>query len=459
MFLFLGERKELKKKMVGKWSFVFIYMMGILTFVFTTHHTDQAFTNENKNTVSNEIGEINAELSQLERKYHGIIKENETLVELTPPIFNINICQLHIVKSDKHYNPFYVQLQNGYGRIHSKKFLNCEHHNNYHFEIYGTLCNGGRTEISDVFITVMDINEYAPVFRQPSYVVEIDENRIYKEIIRVEASDKDCTPLYGDVCKYEILNTRNTPFIINNDGIISNIIPLTYKTGHNHIFSVIAYDCAMRASSAVMVTIRLKYQCKSNLIIEKPQVFLVSNNTTEISLFNDAITLNICNDFCPSNNQIEILSKIKLLTNHIGFGCDRELKNCLKKNTINLLSGPWMSELQIDDGSLNNEWINEEVFHFDGQSGAIIPKDALNVSDFSQMPFSIATIFRHKNAEKTIANFNNKRIKEHIICLSDETSMIYIFPIFMSFSINFCFRNESSSYVSVYQELSPNFIN
>jgi calsyntenin 1 len=50
-------------------------------------------------------------------------------------------------------------------------------------------------------------------------VTEVDEGRLYGEIIRVEASDKDCTPLNGDICKYEILTT-DSPFAIDNEGII-----------------------------------------------------------------------------------------------------------------------------------------------------------------------------------------------------------------------------------------------
>ena len=48
-------------------------------------------------------------------------------------------------------------------------------------------------------------------------MTEVDEGRLYQEIIRVEATDKDCTPLFGDVCKYEIL-TLDQPFTIDNEG-------------------------------------------------------------------------------------------------------------------------------------------------------------------------------------------------------------------------------------------------
>lgn len=91
---------------------------------------------------------------------------------------------------------------------------------------------------SAVHISVVDINEYSPIFLQPSYVTEVDEGRLYQEIIRVEATDKDCTAVFGDVCKYEIL-TNDQPFTIDNEGSIRNTEPLSHKASHNHILSVV----------------------------------------------------------------------------------------------------------------------------------------------------------------------------------------------------------------------------
>lgn len=75
----------------------------------------------------------------------------------------------------------------------------------------------------------MDINEYAPAFLEPSYVRQVDEGRLYQEILRVEASDRDCTPKFGDICKYEIL-TSDQPFVIDNEGICSTSFQAQIKT-------------------------------------------------------------------------------------------------------------------------------------------------------------------------------------------------------------------------------------
>lgn len=68
-----------------------------------------------------------------------------------------------------------------------------------------------------VHISVVDINEYPPTFLELSYVCQVDEGRLYEEIVRVEATDRDCTPKFGDICKYEIL-TNDQPFTIDNEG-------------------------------------------------------------------------------------------------------------------------------------------------------------------------------------------------------------------------------------------------
>jgi hypothetical protein len=68
-----------------------------------------------------------------------------------------------------------------------------------------------------VHITVVDVNEYGPTFLEPSYVKQVDEGRLYDQIIRVEATDRDCTAKFGDICKYDIL-TQDQPFTIDNDG-------------------------------------------------------------------------------------------------------------------------------------------------------------------------------------------------------------------------------------------------
>lgn len=56
-----------------------------------------------------------------------------------------------------------------------------------------------------VHVKVTDVNEYAPVFVEPSYVVGVDEGRLYEEILTLQADDQDCSPKFGDICRYELI--------------------------------------------------------------------------------------------------------------------------------------------------------------------------------------------------------------------------------------------------------------
>lgn len=50
--------------------------------------------------------------------------------------------------------------------------------------------------------------------------------------------------------------------ILNVSGAIRNTEPLDYERSHNHILSVVAYDCGMKQSVPVMVTVKVNRICK-----------------------------------------------------------------------------------------------------------------------------------------------------------------------------------------------------
>lgn len=356
----------------------------------------------------------------LETSYHGLIKENETFVEITPliKVDETKICGFHIIKKNKEI-PFQIELVNELGILKAKKTLNCEKRKNYKFDITAVFCDGSHSKSANVHISVIDINEYSPTFLQPSYVTEVDEGRLYQEIIRVEATDKDCTPLFGDVCKYEIL-TSDQPFTIDNEGSIRNTEPLSHKASHNHILSVVAYDCAMKQSAPVMVNIRVRRVCEAHVMGVAERIDYIANSMESVSLF-PKIHLELCDMQCKGEDMV-IQSSVSLKTKHISFGCDRDASQCLKKLS---------EEEQIDNGLIdllqkNTEWTKdlvydegtESIFHFDGSSGAIIPKNVVKSQDFASHQFSVVTLFRHHS----IAS-NDKHTKEHIICSADDHKM------------------------------------
>lgn len=52
------------------------------------------------------------------------------------------------------------------------------------------------------------------------------------------------------------------PFTIDSEGVIRNTEPLDYEKSHNHILSVVAYDCGMKRSQPVMVTVKVNRVCR-----------------------------------------------------------------------------------------------------------------------------------------------------------------------------------------------------
>ncbi|XP_068154241.1 calsyntenin-1 isoform X2 [Drosophila tropicalis] len=349
----------------------------------------------------------------LEKSYHGLIRENETLVEITPliKVDEEKICNFRILKKPYHEIPFQIELVNNLGILRARRTLNCEKRKSYHFEIVAIYCDGTPSNTANVHITVIDINEYAPTFLEPSYVTEVDEGRLYNEIIRVEASDKDCTPLFGDVCKYEILN-NDEPFAIDNEGSIKNTEPLSHKASHNHILSVVAYDCAMKESSPIMVSIKVRRVCEAKFLGIPERIDYTSGSTDSLQLFPNA-RLDLCDISC-SNEELTIHASIALKTKHISFGCDRDISNCSRSLAMKDLlpqGAEWTKELNFDEGA-------EPIFHFDGSAGVVVPDSFIGHYDFSVRPFGIMTIFRHSGQSST-----NKHIKEHIMCSADDHKM------------------------------------
>ncbi|KAM8702851.1 hypothetical protein ACLKA7_005187 [Drosophila subpalustris] len=349
----------------------------------------------------------------LEKSYHGLIRENETLVEITPliKVDEEKICNFRILKKPYHETPFQIELVNNLGILKARRTLNCEKRKSYHFEIVAIYCDGMPSNTANVHITVIDINEYAPTFLQPSYVTEVDEGRLYNEIIRVEAADKDCTPLFGDVCKYEILNS-DEPFTIDNEGSIKNTEPLSHKVSHNHILSVVAFDCAMKESTPIMVSIKVRRVCDAKFLGIPERIDYTSGSTENLQLFPNA-RLDLCNILCSSED-LNIHAAIALKTKHISFGCDRDISNCSTNlNLKDLLprDADWTKELSYDEGP-------EPIFHFSGSSGVVVPDHFVGQHDFSLHPFSIVTIFRHGSKSSL-----NKHTKEHIVCSADDHKM------------------------------------
>jgi len=68
-----------------------------------------------------------------------------------------------------------------------------------------------------IHITVEDVNEFIPEWKDQTYVAEVTEGRIENRILQLDAADADGSEKYSKICHYHLL-TPDVPFQINTDG-------------------------------------------------------------------------------------------------------------------------------------------------------------------------------------------------------------------------------------------------
>lgn len=68
-----------------------------------------------------------------------------------------------------------------------------------------------------VHISVEDVNEYSPHWKNASYVVEVEEGVKDVDILQLEASDEDGSDDYASICIFHLLST-DVPFTVDSTG-------------------------------------------------------------------------------------------------------------------------------------------------------------------------------------------------------------------------------------------------
>lgn len=84
------------------------------------------------------------DIDSLDNGYHGLVKENETVVEVTPPIrASGQVCGFRIVNKHHGEAPFEILARDGgYAELRARRVLNCEKRRNYKFDIAAVGCDG-----------------------------------------------------------------------------------------------------------------------------------------------------------------------------------------------------------------------------------------------------------------------------------------------------------------------------
>uniref|UniRef100_A0A8C7XA10 Calsyntenin 2 n=1 Tax=Oryzias sinensis TaxID=183150 RepID=A0A8C7XA10_9TELE len=188
---------------------------------------------------------------------------------ISPSMSAGEICAFNIHGLDAPFEAVVLNGTSGEGQLRARGLVDCELQKEYTFIIQAHDCGSGprgtegkKSHKAVVHIQVDDVNEFAPVFREPQYHAAVTEGKIYDSILQVEATDQDCSPQYSQICNYQI-TTTNSPFAIDRNGNIRNTEKLSYDSQQHYEILVTAWDCGQkRALHPVPVHIDVKPVCK-----------------------------------------------------------------------------------------------------------------------------------------------------------------------------------------------------
>ncbi|EZA48524.1 Cadherin-related tumor suppressor [Ooceraea biroi] len=135
------------------------------------------------------------------------------------------------------------------GVIRVAKNLNFERKSRYHLTIRGEDCaaevgEAPRIDTAQVTITVLDINDNAPVFLDSPYLAHVIENMVPPGgfVVQVKAYDAD-TPPYNDQVRYFLKEGDTDLFRINaSTGDISLLRPLDRELVPEYTLTLVAMD-------------------------------------------------------------------------------------------------------------------------------------------------------------------------------------------------------------------------
>ena len=89
-------------------------------------------------------------------------------------------------------------------------------------------------------IQVEGIDKFAPVFEKTTYTVDIDEDRLYDNLVQVKAIDNDKEGPNGDICSYEMLST-DAPFQVSSEGTFK--LHLCNHSCLHHLLDCLVLEC------------------------------------------------------------------------------------------------------------------------------------------------------------------------------------------------------------------------
>ncbi|XP_074654847.1 calsyntenin-1-like isoform X2 [Tubulanus polymorphus] len=369
------------------------------------------------------------------RAYHGVIRENERLVQLDPPLRATDkdegsggaICG-YVIQSVAGV-PFEIELKNHITgeaiiKLEPGKTLDAKKNSRYTFDVAAYDCGSPLNKISESPMPVhIKVVEYPnPRWDKDAYRIDLEEGTPQpadKPLVSVRARESRVDD-EGNICDYRIL-TPDVPFKVDNRGNIrlKTGKKISYDEHHNFIIAVVATDCSGRESKPVMVTFKIVKACVKGWkgIATDPIKYRAGSG--RLPFAKDARF-----DMCKTNCTLDKASiKISLGAQHIGKGCDRDTYSIQSQRhlcgahseVVDLLPSAniyntFTKSVPHDEGA-----DSDKMFRFDGETTHIVVPDGM-LSHQIAPRFTIMMWMMHGGVRATSSKHG---AKEQILCSSD----------------------------------------
>ncbi|MFH4977030.1 hypothetical protein AB6A40_003739 [Gnathostoma spinigerum] len=295
----------------------------------------------------------------------GWLREDQNIVSITPELTIVEgtgpICRYELSSETSTDIPFEFEITDkvtGKAKLKVKdgRHLDCSTPQNHLF-VYAVRCeDSAKSESVSLRVTVRDTNDHAPEFPKPWYTFNVDEGKLYPEIARIQATDKDCGHPYGQICRYEITNALNGfPFVIDEQGVLRNTEPLDYNQAKVYILTVVAHDCGMQKSKSTLITVNVRKACKDGVRGVMERINYGAGSGAKRIAPEASIETCAQSKSCTVKS---IESVVRLRLDHLTHGCDRNsiFSEHIHKKFVFLFYSQYSSQQYLTDSTFSKTY-------------------------------------------------------------------------------------------------------
>ena len=248
--------------------------------------------------------------------------------------------------------------------------------------------NDGLGSYASIIISVVDVNEFPPLFPHSSYNISVDENiPLFVPFFTIEAFDEDGGELFGIIHGYHMSGNQNSPITIGSNGSLMATQRLDFESGLVRLtFNLVAVDGGGLISEPVPVTVHILD------VQDTAPTFEISKYSVSIRENADPNSINPIADLQMTADSAGVLSYIVT-----------PIKRCSR---FEVTDAGLVNVLASFDYEVEQE-INCEISAFDGQLYSPFPA-ILNITlspENDHSPIFIAKNLVASLYENTLTNF------------------------------------------------------